>query len=41
MEIFDIPGAYLNAKMPEDKFVLLKLDDQFVDVMCEVTTQNS
>ena len=41
MEIFDIPGAYLNAEIPEDKFVLLKLEDQFVDVTCEVTAQNS
>jgi hypothetical protein len=24
--IFDIPGAYLNAHMPDAKFVLLKLE---------------
>ena len=35
MAIFDIPGAYLNSDMPEDKFVLLKLEDEFVDIMCE------
>ena len=36
MAIFDIPGAYLNYDVPEDKFVLLKLEDEFVDIMCEV-----
>ena len=36
MEIFDAPGAYLNVEIPEDKFVLLKLEDEFVDTMCEV-----
>ena len=36
MEIFDVPGAYLNGDMIEDKFVLLKLEDDFVDMMCEV-----
>ena len=25
MAIFYVPGAYLNANMPEDNFVLLKL----------------
>ena len=33
---FDVPGAYLHANMPEDKRVLLRLDGQFVDIMCEV-----
>ena len=36
MEIFDVPGAYLNSYMPEDKFVLVKLEDKFVDIICEV-----
>ena len=36
MEIFDVPGAYLNCDMTEDKFVLIKLEDEFVDIMCEV-----
>jgi hypothetical protein len=36
VSIFDVPGAYLNADMPEDKFVLLKLEGAFVDIMCEV-----
>ena len=25
IDIFDIPGAYLNYDMPEDNFLLLKL----------------
>ena len=36
MAIFDIPGAYLNLYMPEDKFLLLKLGDDFVNIICEV-----
>ena len=24
--IFDVPGAYLNADMPEDKLILLKIE---------------
>ena len=39
MEIFDVPGAYLNPIIPEDKFVLLKLEDEFVDIMCEVNSE--
>ena len=33
MAIFDVPNAYLNSYMPEDKFVLLKLEDEFMDIM--------
>ena len=24
--IFDVPGAYLNADMPEDKLIILKIE---------------
>ena len=34
--IFDIPGAYLHAKMPEEHRVMLKLKGRFVDIMCTV-----
>ena len=27
MAMFDVPSAYLNVDMPEEKFVLLKLED--------------
>ena len=30
----DIPGAYLHAKMK--KFVLLKIDGEFVDIICQM-----
>ena len=39
MAIFDVPGAYLNVDMPEDKFVLLKLEDDFIYIMCEVNLE--
>ena len=39
MAIFDVPGAYLNVDMPEDKFVLLKLEDDFVYKICEVNLE--
>ena len=34
--IFDVPGAYLYALMPEDKEVIMVLRGKFVDIMCEV-----
>ena len=37
--IFDVPGAYLHAKMPADKFAILKIVGQFVDIMCEVNPE--
>ena len=32
--ILDVPGAYLNAQMPENKFKLIKFENEFVDMMC-------
>ena len=40
MEFFDVPGEYLNAYMPEDKFVLLKIEGGFVDILCEVNPKH-
>jgi hypothetical protein len=37
--IFDVPGAYLHADMPKEKFVLLKLEGEFVNIMCDVNPQ--
>ena len=34
--IFDILKAYLNALMPDGKTILLKLRDDFVEIMCEI-----
>ena len=32
--IFDIPGAYLHASMPDEHKVILRIKGQFVDIMC-------
>ena len=37
--IFDIPGAYLHAEMPEGKKLLMKFRDEFVDIMCQVNPE--
>jgi hypothetical protein len=39
--ICDVPGAYLNADMPDNKFVILKLEGKFVDIMCDVNPRVS
>jgi hypothetical protein len=36
---FDIPGAYLHAKLPKNKQVLLKLIGEFVDIMFKVNPE--
>ena len=33
---FDVPGAYLQTEIPEDKEILLRIRYEFVDIMCEV-----
>ena len=38
--IFDVPGAYLNTDTPEDKFILLNIEGDFVDIMCEVNPKH-
>ena len=38
--IFDIPGAYLNAGMLEGKFILLNIEGDFFDIMCEVNPEH-
>ena len=37
---FDIPGAFLQAEMSDDKLVLLVLRGEFVDYMCEVNPEH-
>ena len=34
--IFDVPGAYLHAIMPEEKEIVMVLRGKFVDIMCQV-----
>ena len=33
--IFDVPGAYLNADMTDDKDFRLKLEGKFLDIICD------
>ena len=37
--IFDVPGAYLHADVPKEKFVILKIEGDFVDIMCNVNPE--
>ena len=37
--ITDVPGAYLHAKMPEGKCVVMRLVGVFVDIMCQVNPE--
>ena len=39
--VFDVPGAYLQTDLPKYKFVLLILEDQFVDIMCSINSEYS
>ena len=34
--VFDVPGSYLQTEMPAEKIKLLRVRDEFVDIMCEV-----
>ena len=34
--IFYVPGAYLNTKIPKNKFILLKIEEEFLEIMCKV-----
>ena len=38
--IFDIPGAYLHAEIPEDKMLLMRFRGQFADLMAEVNREH-
>ena len=40
MAIYDVPGAYLNADIPEDTVVLLNTKGEFVDIMCKVNPKH-
>ena len=36
MDNFDVPGPYLNAEIPKDKSILMKLREDSVGIMCHV-----
>ena len=38
--IFDVPGVYLWADIPEEKEAILKLKGNFVDIMCDVNPEH-
>ena len=38
--MFDVPGAYLNTEIPEDKSILLKTEGEFADIMWEVNPEH-
>ena len=40
VRIFDVPGAYLNADIPDEKDVRLKFEGEFVHIMCYVNLDN-
>ena len=31
---FDVPGAYLQTEITEDRQILLRIRNEFVDIMC-------
>ena len=37
--IADVPGAYLHAKFPSDKKVILHMTNIFVDIMCKINPE--
>ena len=41
VESFDVPRAYLNSDTTEDKFILLKIEGEFVDIMCKVNPKHN
>ena len=38
--IFDFSGSYLNTDMPEDKFILLNIEGEFVEIMYKVNPKH-
>ena len=39
VSIFDVPGAFLKTAIPADKFLLIQIRDEFVDVIYEVNPE--
>ena len=39
--VFDVPVTYLNAEITESKFILLNIEDEFMDIMCEVNPKHN
>ena len=39
VDIFDVPGDFIQTELPSDKFLLMKIIYEFVDMMCEVNPE--
>eukprot|EP00957_Ditylum_brightwellii_P095169 7248356-Ditylum_brightwellii.AAC.1 len=37
---FDVPGAFLQAELPDEKLLLLRLTGDFVDIMCDINPEH-
>ena len=37
--IFNVTGDFLKTALPEDNFLLVRIRDKFLDVMCEVNPE--
>eukprot|EP00957_Ditylum_brightwellii_P090116 6863109-Ditylum_brightwellii.AAC.1 len=37
---FDVPGAFLQTELPDDKLLLLRLTGDFVDIMCDIDPEH-
>ena len=37
---FDVPGTFLQAELPEENLLLLRLNNEFVDIMCTVNPEH-
>ena len=38
--IFDVPGGFIQNELPADNFLLTRIRDESVDVICEVNPEN-
>ena len=38
-DVFDVPGAYRHADIPDDKFAVLCIEGEFVDIMCQANEE--
>ena len=39
VSIFDVTGDFLQTVLPPDKFLLMRIRDELVEVMCEVNPE--
>ena len=37
--VFDVPGAYLQTPMPEDKNILMVIRGRFIDILCDINSK--